>query len=617
MPLGALAQDSLKVITLEDVAVIDFRTEHDQVFKNLEISNDMNIWSLSSSLEEALKSTTPVYFKNYSYGGISTIDFRGTGAERTQVYWNGVPINSPSLGVFDFSLLPSFFISDAKVRFGGASLVDGGGGIGGSIQLNQNNNFSKNSVTVVANSASFSNYSGGVIAKFISGKLKSDSRVLYHQGKNDFSFVNDSKYGNPTENRVNNELWRFSIQQAFNYDLNSSSSIAINALYSTLDRNIPPGVSSSAQGAWQGDDLFLGQLAYNKIFKKGMFLKVRSAYQNQENKFVDVGVDALNSVNAWNNKLDFGADIGNSLKFNTSIRYDLNKVITQGTGEVVEHVFSALLAADYTLFNTVFLSGGVRFEKRSANDSPLMPYIGMSWIMPKRSGELKANVSRVFRFPTINELYWQPGGNKDLQPENGWNYELSYLINRKGNRLYFDFQLSAFYSRVSNWILWYPSVENGMIWKAQNIWEVEAKGFEVNSGLNLSLAEHWNIDWRICYTFNASQISSDSYDDQTLNGKQLILVPKHQFMLPISLDFKEYSLGLSYNYTSERYTDRQNTNALDPYHLLDLVAAYNFTKADLEITFRLKNILNQQFETFPGQPLPGINFNIQVAWQLL
>ena len=169
------------VYTLQDVSIIDFKVDHEELFKNLHLDLNSNAIVLSSTIEDALMNTMRVYFKNYSYGGIASVDFRGTGAERTQVFWNGMPINSPTLGSFDFSLLPAFFINDAKVRFGAASLVDGGGGIGGSIQLNQNTEIAEDQLLFTSGIGSFENYSGAIKARFKQNKLTSDTRVFYQQ----------------------------------------------------------------------------------------------------------------------------------------------------------------------------------------------------------------------------------------------------------------------------------------------------------------------------------------------------------------------------------------------------------------------------------------------------
>ena len=47
----------------------------------------------------------------------------------------------------------------------------------------------------------------------------------------------------------------------------------------------------------------------------------------------------------------------------------------------------------------------------------------------------KASVSRNFRFPTLNDLYFLPGGNPDLKNETGVQYEagLSFATGKEGS----------------------------------------------------------------------------------------------------------------------------------------------------------------------------------------
>ena len=610
------AQDSLLTFTLEDVSIVDFKSDHEEVFKHLEIKLNPQAIGLDATLEDALKKTMPIYFKNYSYGGIASIDFRGTGAERTQVYWNGMPVNSPTLGSFDFSLLPSFLIEEAKVRFGGASIVDGGGGIGGSVQLNQNTLFKKNNLEVVGSFGSFGNYSGGVKAQLLINKFRSDTRVFYHQGENDFSFANTSKKDHPIENRQHNQLNRFAIQQSMSYTFNKSNSLEFNLLYSELDRNIPSVISSTGNGSWQGDQLAVGQIVYNKLFANAMYFKVRSSYQIQRNQFKGEGIDADNTVDAWNNKIDWGGEVNKRIRFNTSFNYNLYNVNTDGTGQYSEQQYSGLLASDIQLTNWLSSSIGIRIEGRDENIFPSMPFIGFAWNLPESFGIIKANFSRVFRYPTINERFWQPGGNPDLLPEEGWNSELSYEFLIEKERISFQFQVTGFYSLINDWILWYPSADNPFLWQAQNLWKVNSKGLELVSGVKWKHSNSMETSLRVLYTYNASTIVGDDANDQTFDDKQLILVPEHMVLLPLLFNYNSISTGIDYQYTGIRYTDRNNTNTLDPYHLLDFHVNYFIKKANLAVTFKLKNILNYSYQTYPGQPMPGVNYKLQLSWKL-
>ena len=89
----------------------------------------------SKSVSDLLEKNSSIFIKKYGKGQLSSISIRGTGASHTQIYWNGFKINSPTLGQTDLSLLPLFFLQEANVNYGSSSILDGSGGLGGSVQL--------------------------------------------------------------------------------------------------------------------------------------------------------------------------------------------------------------------------------------------------------------------------------------------------------------------------------------------------------------------------------------------------------------------------------------------------------------------------------------------------
>ena len=60
----------------------------------------------TSDLGRLLSYRTPIFLKFYSISGLASPSFRGTSAGHTQVFWEGIPLNSPTLGQVDFSLFP-------------------------------------------------------------------------------------------------------------------------------------------------------------------------------------------------------------------------------------------------------------------------------------------------------------------------------------------------------------------------------------------------------------------------------------------------------------------------------------------------------------------------------
>ena len=68
-----------------------------------------------SDLSDVLSETIPVYIKNYSPGGLSSLSLRGTTAVHSNILWNGLSLSSPMLGQSDFSLIPAGFIDELSI----------------------------------------------------------------------------------------------------------------------------------------------------------------------------------------------------------------------------------------------------------------------------------------------------------------------------------------------------------------------------------------------------------------------------------------------------------------------------------------------------------------------
>ena len=87
--------------------------------------------NIALSMADVLTFNTSIFVKQYGRATLSTVAFRGTSPSHTQVTWNGMRINSPMLGMTDFSMIPSYFIDDASLLHGTSSVNETGGGLGG------------------------------------------------------------------------------------------------------------------------------------------------------------------------------------------------------------------------------------------------------------------------------------------------------------------------------------------------------------------------------------------------------------------------------------------------------------------------------------------------------
>lgn len=70
------------------------------------------------------------------------------------------------------------------------------------------------------------------------------------------------------------------------------------------------------------------------------------------------------------------------------------------------------------------LSVGLREEMFGSEWTPIIPAFFTDYLISKRGNLVaKASISRNYRFPSLNDLYFLPGGNPDLRNEHGFSYD--------------------------------------------------------------------------------------------------------------------------------------------------------------------------------------------------
>ncbi|MGD0342331.1 MAG: TonB-dependent receptor plug domain-containing protein, partial [Bacteroidales bacterium] len=104
-------------------------------FKKISVDSTLLNYYTLLPVTETLDNNSQLFFKSYGAGAMASTSFRGAGAERTILSWNGINLNDPMLGQVDFSLFPSGMADGIQVSYGAASMETGFGGIGGLINL--------------------------------------------------------------------------------------------------------------------------------------------------------------------------------------------------------------------------------------------------------------------------------------------------------------------------------------------------------------------------------------------------------------------------------------------------------------------------------------------------
>ncbi|MBI5008667.1 MAG: Plug domain-containing protein, partial [Bacteroidia bacterium] len=154
-------QDTVKI---NEVIISGKRTNEVLTgFKTVRIDSAILSGYTNESLADLLVENSELFVKSYGMGGSSTPSFRGTGASQTQLQWNNININNPMLGQADLSLVPAGLIDRVDISYGGSSISDGTGGIGGIINLENKPVWRNGAIVSLSPSVgSFGHYSGQI-----------------------------------------------------------------------------------------------------------------------------------------------------------------------------------------------------------------------------------------------------------------------------------------------------------------------------------------------------------------------------------------------------------------------------------------------------------------------
>ena len=216
-------------------------------------------------------------------------------------------------------------------------------------------------------------------------------------------------------------------------------------------------------------------------------------------------------------------------------------------------------------------------------------------------------MSKVYRNPTFNDLYWEPGGNINLKPESGWSNTLG--INWEKYQEFKKLQLGAniFSNIIDDWIIWLPTSTN--IWKPQNVRKVWARGLELNNYWTQHLGEI-SFHFQNTYGFTLSTNKKTSAQNQNILDKQLIYIPKNLLRTNLEVKYKTYFWFINYSYTGKRFTNSNNTSYLPAFHLVDFNLGKNTLIKNWNINTKLSinNILNTHYQLIAWRPMLGRNY---------
>ncbi|MEA3478389.1 MAG: TonB-dependent receptor [Bacteroidota bacterium] len=624
--ITAQGQDVDDTVSLDRVDISASRLTPNAGFKISKIDSLSVQDNIYNNLGDLLAMHSTMYIKSYGQGGISTASFRGTGASHTQVYWNGLKLTSPMLGETDLSTIPNAFSDDISLDYGGSSLARGSGGFGGAISIDNQPDWDRRvSLNLMQSFGSFRTFH--TLAGFGVGnqKLQSNTRIFHQQSTNDFTYVNRDKPGEPVEKRENAAYRNTGLFQEFYFRIKKDQVLSAKIWAQWNNREVPAStlVAQGVKNEHMEQQFVRSVLDWKKYFAKG-FLDIRAGYFYDSDQYQneEAHINTRNTVHSAYLKAGMGKTFSSNFSLKGEISHTYYHALSPNLdGSRTQNQSAVYVNGQYKLKNRFFADLILRQELIDENFSPLLPSLGLEYHLLKSEDlRIKGNISRNYRVPTLNDLYWGfdgfSRGNPDLLPENGFSSDLGlrYQMGKPG-KYKLDAEITAFYILIDDMIFWRPWFDGITVWTPLNLKEVESTGIEINLDFDFQFNRHRFVIMP-AYTCTRSIIKGS---DETINqslGKQLIYVPIHKAVG--SLRYIIGSFRISYNIRcfGKRYTVADNSRYLPAQVLNDLMIEKQFiiNKFTLSTQLNIDNIWDEEYQVVVRQPMPGRSFMLTIKF---
>ncbi len=588
--------------------------------------------NLNHTLSEVLSENTPIFIKSYGRGSMATASFRGTAPSHTQVLWNGMSINSPMLGMVDFSLLPVYFIDDLTLQHGGNSVEQIGGALGGSISISNRPNWDNTfSGRMVSGYGSFNTFEEFAQVNVGNERFQSKSRGFYTYSKNDFPFVNDQAIGHPKQRNELADYTMYSFMQELYGKINDHNIVSFKGWFHNADRSIPR--LNSFEGAddaninRQYDRTWRLQTSWDHYYNSGKIsgsvgLNIQELDYQLLNRIggqgFQSGIYSTSTAQSLISRMQVNHDFTPSSSINFNINVNRHQVHTEDSVkrigyEEFRNEMLMFLGYYHTLWDRLNIRTAIRQDYVDGEFIPVIPYLGVDLkVSPEHDLYLKANITRNYRVPTLNDLYWQPGGNPDLQPERGITQEIGLAWKGNFKSIKLESQVTGFYSDITNWILWVPSFRG--YWEPRNVRRVEARGIEIAVKAKYDIGQvklTLNGNYAMTKSLNYGDINT--WGDESY-GKQLVYIPVHSGNLFINAVYRTYKITWQHNSFSRRFTTSSNDvtsrDDLPNYFMNQLFLGKEFTWHNTvwEARVNIYNLFDEYYRSVLSRRMPGRNY---------
>lgn len=605
----------------------------------------LNVYSVA----DALRYFSGVQIKDYGgIGGLKTVNIRSMGSHHVGVFYDGIELGNAQNGVVDlgrFSLdnmeVISLYNGQKSAIFQPAKDYSSASAIYMQTRKPLFKGEKKNNLNIGVKVGSFSTINPSLLWEHRFNERISSSistEYMYTSGRYKFTYAKKDGY-DTTAVRQNGDVRMLRLENAFFGKIPKGEWKAKAYLYNS-ERGYPGAAVREEPGKFRHQDrqwdtnLFVqgsfqnyfkpwysllanGKYAYDYLhYLSDPRLDVTTMYVDNYYRQQEIYASAahLFTIYPW-----WSMSLSNDFQWNT-LRADLIDFVyptrnTILTSAATSFDFNRLMLQASLLYTHV--DDNTRTKGANAGTkNKYTPSVIATWQpLTKLPLNVRAFYKKVFRMPTLNDLYYTFIGNKDLKPEYTTQYDVGITFSHTWNNHWLkslDLQIDGYYSEVDDKIIAMPT-SNQFRWTMINLGHVEIRG------LDAAIRGEWGFGKvELSTLFNYTYQKAQDFTDPTSEwyGGQIPYIPWHGGSIILNGSYQTWSCNYSFIYTGERYEAVANIpeNYAQPWYTHDfsLSKTFQWGKTGIRVTAEINNIFNQQYEVVQCYPMPGTSFKIKL-----
>lgn len=605
----------------------------------------LNVYSVA----DALRYFSGVQIKDYGgIGGLKTVNIRSMGSHHVGVFYDGIELGNAQNGVVDlgrFSLdnmeVISLYNGQKSAIFQPAKDYSSASAIYMQTRKPLFKGEKKNNLNIGVKGGSFSTINPSLLWEHRFNERISSSistEYMYTSGRYKFTYAKKDGY-DTTAVRQNGDVRMLRLENAFFGKVPKGEWKAKAYLYNS-ERGYPGAAVREEPGKFRHQDrqwdtnLFVqgsfqnyfkpwysllanGKYAYDYLhYLSDPRLDVTTMYVDNHYRQQEIYASAahLFTIYPW-----WRMSLSNDFQWN-ALRADLIDFVyptrnTILTSAATSFDFNRLMLQASLLYTHV--DDNTRTKGANAGTkNKYTPSVIATWQpLTKLPLNVRAFYKKVFRMPTLNDLYYTFIGNKDLKPEYTTQYDVGITFSHTWNNHWLkslDLQIDGYYSEVDDKIIAMPT-SNQFRWTMINLGHVEIRG------LDAAIRGEWGFGKvELSTLFNYTYQKAQDFTDPTSEwyGDQIPYIPWHGGSIILNGSYQTWSCNYSFIYTGERYEAVANIpeNYAQPWYTHDfsLSKTFQWGKTGIRVTAEINNIFNQQYEVVQCYPMPGTSFKIKL-----